>query len=88
LNGRRVCTFPTLRSERTVVRLFGGARRYQHLADSGLPPDMLEPLRRLLGETSGAILVSGLAGRGKAKRPNGRGYCDGFRDATTLPMWG
>jgi type II secretory ATPase GspE/PulE/Tfp pilus assembly ATPase PilB-like protein len=61
----RVCTFPTLHGERTVVRLFGGAQRYQHLDDLGMPGDVLEPLARLLGETSGAILVSGPAGSGK-----------------------
>jgi general secretion pathway protein E len=61
----RVCTFPTLHGERTVVRLFGGTRRYQHLDDLGLPDDVLPTLRRLLAETSGAILVSGPAGSGK-----------------------
>ena len=61
----RVCTYPTLHGERAVVRLFGGAGQYQHLDDLGLPPDVLQPLRRLLGETSGAILVSGPAGSGK-----------------------
>jgi len=61
----RVCTYPTLHGERTVVRIFGGARRYQLLDDLGLPDDALDPLRRLLSETSGAILVSGPAGSGK-----------------------
>lgn len=61
----RVCTFPTLYGERTVVRLFGGTQRYQHLGDLGLPDDVLHPLRLLLAETSGAILVSGPAGSGK-----------------------
>lgn len=61
----RVCTFPTLHGERTVVRLFGGMRRYEHLDDLGLPEDMRQSLRRQLSETSGAILVSGPAGSGK-----------------------
>ncbi len=61
----RVCTFPTLHGERTVVRLFGGTQRYQRLDDLGLPADVLGPLRRLLSETSGALLVSGPAGSGK-----------------------
>jgi general secretion pathway protein E len=61
----RVCTFPTLHGERTVVRLFGGAERYQRLDDLGLPDDVLGPLRLQLSETSGAILVSGPAGSGK-----------------------
>jgi type II secretory ATPase GspE/PulE/Tfp pilus assembly ATPase PilB-like protein len=61
----RVCTYPTLHGERAVVRLFGGDGHYQHLDDLGLPPDVRQPLRRLLGETSGAIIVSGPAGSGK-----------------------
>ena len=54
----RVCTYPTLHGERAVVRLFGGARRYQHVDDLGLPADVLGPLRACLSETLGAILVS------------------------------
>jgi general secretion pathway protein E len=61
----RVCTYPTLHGERAVVRLFGGTDRYQRLDDLGLPADVLEPLRSLTRETSGAILVSGPAGSGK-----------------------
>ncbi|MFH1264393.1 MAG: GspE/PulE family protein [Planctomycetota bacterium] len=61
----RISTFPTLYGERTVVRLFAGAHRYQQLDDLGLADDVLEPLRRLLGETSGAIVATGPAGCGK-----------------------
>jgi type II secretory ATPase GspE/PulE/Tfp pilus assembly ATPase PilB-like protein len=61
----RVSTFPTLHGERAVVRFFAGFRQYQRLEDLGLPDDMLVPLRRLLKETSGAILVTGPAGSGK-----------------------
>jgi general secretion pathway protein E len=61
----RVTTFPTLYGERAVVRLFGGWGQYNYLGDLGLHEDVLQPLRRLLGETSGAILVSGPAGSGK-----------------------
>jgi type II secretory ATPase GspE/PulE/Tfp pilus assembly ATPase PilB-like protein len=61
----RVCSFPTLHGERAVVRLFGGLTKYQRLDDLGLPQDVSRPLRHLLGETSGAILVSGPAGSGK-----------------------
>ena len=61
----RVSTFPTLHGERAVVRLFAGAGRYLRLDDLGLPGDVLDPLRRLLRETSGAILVTGPAGSGK-----------------------
>jgi len=61
----RVCTFPTLHGERAVVRLFGGSQEYQRLDDLGLPDDVSRPLRQLVAETSGAILVSGPAGSGK-----------------------
>lgn len=61
----RVCTFPTLHGERAVVRLFGGQERYRRLDDLELPVDVLGPLRQLIMETSGAILVSGPAGSGK-----------------------
>jgi type II secretory ATPase GspE/PulE/Tfp pilus assembly ATPase PilB-like protein len=61
----RVSTFPTLYGERAVVRFFAGSGRYQRLEDLGLPGDVLGPLRRLLEETSGAILATGPAGSGK-----------------------
>ena len=61
----RVSTFPTIYGEKAVVRYFAGPRRYLYLNDLGFPADVLEPLRRLLGETSGAILATGPAGSGK-----------------------
>ncbi len=61
----RVSTFPTLHGERAVVRLFGGGSRYQRLDDLGGPPDDFARLRRMLVETSGAIVISGPAGSGK-----------------------
>jgi len=61
----RVSTFPTLHGERAVVRFFAGSRQYERLGDLGLPDDVSARLQRLLGETSGAILVVGPAGSGK-----------------------
>ena len=61
----RVATFPTLFGERAVVRLFGGIRQFEQLDDLAMPADVLAALRRVLAETSGAILVSGPAGSGK-----------------------
>ena len=61
----RVSTFPTLHGERAVVRIFGQHGRYEQLDELGLHEDLWEPFHRLLGETSGAILVSGPAGSGK-----------------------
>lgn len=61
----RVSTFPTLFGEKAVVRFFSGSGRYERLDDLGLPGDVLDVLRRLLLETSGAILATGPAGSGK-----------------------
>jgi general secretion pathway protein E len=61
----RVSTFPTLHGEKAVVRLFAAAGQYQHLDQLGLPVDVGPKLKRLLGETSGVILITGPAGSGK-----------------------
>ena len=61
----RLSTFPTLHGESAVVRFFGRAGQYERLADLGLPADLLPAIEELLGETAGAILVSGPAGSGK-----------------------
>jgi len=61
----RVSTFPTLFGERAVVRFFGRGGQYERLADLGLHEDMLPTVEELLGETAGAVLVSGPAGSGK-----------------------
>lgn len=61
----RVSTFPTVFGEKVVVRLFAGSQQFQRLDDLGFPEDVLGPLRRLLDETSGAILATGPAGSGK-----------------------
>ena len=61
----RISTFPTLHGERAVVRLFGRHEQFERLADLGLHDDVCCTLRRLLTETSGAILVCGPAGSGK-----------------------
>ena len=61
----RVSTFPTVYGEKAVVRLFQSAERFNYLSDLGLPADVLGRLTQLLGEPSGAILVTGPAGSGK-----------------------
>jgi type II secretory ATPase GspE/PulE/Tfp pilus assembly ATPase PilB-like protein len=61
----RVSTFPTVFGEKAVVRLFAGGQQFRLLGDLGFPDDVLEPLGRLLAETSGAILATGPAGSGK-----------------------
>jgi type II secretory ATPase GspE/PulE/Tfp pilus assembly ATPase PilB-like protein len=61
----RVSTFPTLYGERAVVRLFSNKLQYRDLGELGLHDEILAALRRLLAETSGAILLTGPAGSGK-----------------------
>ena len=61
----RLSTFPTLRGEKAVVRLFAATGRFERLDELGLPEEILEALTRRLGETTGAIVVSGPAGSGK-----------------------
>jgi len=61
----RVSTFPTLHGEKAVVRLFAESGRYQRIADLGLPGEVAATLSRLLGETSGMVLLTGPAGGGK-----------------------
>lgn len=61
----RVSTFPTLHGERAVIRLFAGDHSLRYLDDLGLPVEVDTALRRLLTETSGALLVTGPAGSGK-----------------------
>ena len=61
----RVSSFPTLHGEQAVVRLFAAEARYQFLDNLGLPGDVYGRLKRLIDETSGAILITGPAGSGK-----------------------
>jgi general secretion pathway protein E len=61
----RVSTFPTLFGEKAVVRMFAGPGRFLRLVDLGLPDSVRAELDHLLGETSGAIILSGPAGSGK-----------------------
>jgi type II secretory ATPase GspE/PulE/Tfp pilus assembly ATPase PilB-like protein len=61
----RVSTFPTLFGEKAVVRMFAGPGRFLRLVDLGLPESVQHELDHLLGETSGAIVLSGPAGSGK-----------------------
>jgi type II secretory ATPase GspE/PulE/Tfp pilus assembly ATPase PilB-like protein len=61
----RVSTFPTLHGERAVIRLFAARRELRRIEQLGLPEDVLPRFQQVLGETSGAILVTGPAGSGK-----------------------
>jgi len=61
----RVSTFPTLHGERAAIRLFASPGERLRLADLGLPLDVHRALVEHLGDTSGAILLTGPAGTGK-----------------------
>jgi general secretion pathway protein E len=61
----RVSTFPTLFGEKAVVRMFAASGRFLRLDDLSLPASVRDELDHLLGETSGAIVLSGPAGSGK-----------------------
>ncbi len=62
----RLSTMPSTYGESVVMRLLslgGGVRRLDSI---GMPPDMLQRYRELLGRTSGLILVTGPTGSGKS----------------------
>lgn len=61
----RVATFPTIRGERAVVRVFHGAPRLQGLDTLGLTSDQVDLLRAAIAQPAGLIVVSGPAGSGK-----------------------
>ena len=61
----RISTFPTLRGERAVVRLFAKSEQPWCLDHLGLPNSVQSAWHRLLGETSGALMICGPAGSGK-----------------------
>ena len=61
----RVATFPTIRGERVVVRVFAPEAELQTLEQLGLAVDQLEELRRAAAEPDGLIVTTGPAGSGK-----------------------
>lgn len=61
----RVSTFPTIHGERAVVRLFDPEARSFELAELGLGAGLLARIERVLGDTSGMLLLTGPSGSGK-----------------------
>ena len=61
----REATFPTIRGERAVVRVFHGAAELQSFDALGLTDDQIGLLRRAITQPAGLIVVSGPAGSGK-----------------------
>lgn len=62
----RVSTFPTMYGERAVLRFFGHDKEFATLDELGNAPEITEQIRTALGETSGALLITGPAGSGKS----------------------
>jgi len=61
----RVSTFPTVRGEKAVIRLFDPKTQNVQLNDLGYPDAVLEELERQLQMPKGVILLTGPAGSGK-----------------------
>lgn len=61
----RVATFPTIRGERAVVRVFRGTAELRSLDLLGLPETQASLIRTALAQPAGFIVVSGPAGSGK-----------------------
>jgi general secretion pathway protein E len=61
----RVSTFPTLFGEKAVVRLFAAPGLFLRIEELGLPTEVSDGLGRMLGETSGAVVLAGPSGSGK-----------------------
>lgn len=61
----RVSTFPTIHGEKAAIRLFDPAPRTLDLDQLGFAPALLESLKSMLRERSGAMLLTGPSGSGK-----------------------
>ncbi|KXZ35356.1 GspE/PulE family protein [Vibrio alginolyticus] len=61
----RMSTLPTQYGESVVMRLLNQSAGLRPLEESGLPPDLLDRLRRQLARPHGMILVTGPTGSGK-----------------------
>lgn len=61
----RVATFPTIRGERAVVRVFRKTPLHQSLESLGFDKDQIEQIRTAVAQPAGFIVVSGPAGSGK-----------------------
>jgi len=61
----RVATFPTIRGERAVVRVFRTLPQLQSLDALGLSDGQVEQLRKAVAQPAGFVVLSGPAGSGK-----------------------
>src|SRR5262245_37553629 len=61
----RVSTFPTIRGEKIVIRIFDPTSRNFELEGLGMEEETLATLRTLLSRPTGMILLTGPTGSGK-----------------------
>lgn len=61
----RVATFPTIRGERAVLRVFRASPELHRLDSLGLSPRQVARLREAIAQPAGLVVVSGPAGSGK-----------------------
>lgn len=61
----RISVFPTQFGEKVVIRLFASTGHYEQLDQLGLTEDIVNRLHFYLGQTAGAIILTGPAGSGK-----------------------
>ena len=61
----RMSTLPTQYGESVVMRLLNRSSKLLELDSLGMPPDMLERFRAILGHVTGMVLVTGPTGSGK-----------------------
>ena len=62
----RVSTLPTIYGEKIVIRILGSERGMLNRASIGMPENENRKLDRLLGYTSGVIMIVGPTGSGKS----------------------
>lgn len=61
----RVSTFPTVRGEKIVIRIFDPKNRSFNLNDLGFETDTLELFKTLIARPNGLVLLTGPTGSGK-----------------------
>ncbi len=62
----RVSTLPTQYGEKVVMRLLEASAPLLSFADLGIPSEMVDQLRQVIGQPQGMLLVTGPTGSGKS----------------------
>ncbi|HEY0964685.1 MAG TPA: GspE/PulE family protein, partial [Candidatus Paceibacterota bacterium] len=62
----RVSVLPTSHGEKVVMRILDNEKGMRSLPDTGITPENLEIIRRMISEPYGIILISGPTGSGKS----------------------